>query len=196
MVASTRRLLTCKALEVDASELDEALLGAPTGEEWAIALLFRSIQPDLLRFLAYRARDDADDLASETWLAVARALPGFSGSLSEFRALVFTIARRRVVDHYRREGHRPRTVPLAEVNEPPGTDRIADQVVEAISSREAIDRLVKSLPENQAEVVILRVVAGLSADEVALVTKRSAGAVRVLQHRALKRLLKDFSPGM
>ena len=181
---------------MDDPELDETLAAASTGAEWAISLLFQSIQPDLLRFLAYRARDDADDLASETWLAVAQGLPQFSGSISEFRALVFTIARRRVIDHYRRQGRRPRSVQFAYENDPPSSDEVAVQVVEAISSRQAIDRLVKTLPESQAEVIILRVVAGLSSDEVARVTGRSAGAVRVLQHRAIARLLKEFSPRM
>ncbi len=177
-------------------DFDEALEAARGGAEWAVALLFQSIQPDLLRFLAYRARDVVEDLASETWLAVAQSLPQFSGSISEFRALVFTIARRRVVDHYRRQGRRPLSVPFAYDNDPPGSDEVADQVVEAMSSRAAIDRLVKTLPKSQAEVVILRVVAGLSSEEVAKVTGRSAGAVRVLQHRAIARLLKEFSARM
>jgi len=186
----------CETFTMDESKIDEALEAARGGAEWAIAVLFQSIQPDLLRFLSYRARDVADDLASETWLAIAQRLPGFSGSISEFRALLFTIARRRVVDHYRKQGRRATSVPLGEANDARSSDDVAEHVIEAIVSQQAIDRLVERLPESQAEVIILRVVAGLSSDEVAKVTGRSPGAVRVLQHRALARLLKEFSPKM
>jgi len=173
------------------ADLEAALGEARRGDEWAITLLFRSIQPQLLRYLGRQAPGAAEDLAAETWLAVAQGIARFEGSLSDFRALVFTIARRRVVDHYRRQDRRPVEGPLAEGTE--GHDRDAGEIaIAALSTQQAIDYLVEALPAAQAEVVLLRVVADLSVEEVARVMGRSAGAVRILQHRALRKLEQHF----
>jgi RNA polymerase sigma-70 factor, ECF subfamily len=59
--------------------------------------------------------------------------------------------------------------------------------VERLSGQEAVDLLVAGLPADMAEVLLLRVVADLPVAEVAQLMGRSAGSVRVLQHRALKR---------
>jgi RNA polymerase sigma-70 factor (ECF subfamily) len=179
-------------------DLEEALRDARRGDEWAITLLVRSIQPGLLRYLQRKAPAAAEDLASETWLAAAQQLAHFEGSFAAFRALVFTIARRRAVDHYRRLGRHLVEVPLDEVplDEAEGKGApvldAAEIAVERLSSREAIDALVRALPPAQAEVVLLRVVADLSVDEVAQVLGRSPGAVRILQHRALRKLERQL----
>src|SRR5205814_6232262 len=75
------------------------LTAAQDGGEWAVAILYRWLHPAVVSYLRVRAGDDAEDLASETWLAVARALPGFTGDEAAFRSWVFTIAHRRLVDH-------------------------------------------------------------------------------------------------
>jgi RNA polymerase sigma-70 factor (ECF subfamily) len=174
------------------ADLENALLEARRGDEWAIGLLFRSIQPQLLRYLGRQASGVAEDLASETWLAAAQHIATFEGSVSDFRALVFTIGRRRVVDHYRRQGRRLTEVTLDDSGDGPQRDA-GEIAVESLSSQQAIDALVGALPAAQAEVVLLRVVADLSVEEVARVMERSPGAVRVLQHRALKALEKHFN---
>ncbi|HLI15325.1 MAG TPA: sigma-70 family RNA polymerase sigma factor [Acidimicrobiales bacterium] len=169
-------------------ELEEALAGAQRGEDRAVAQLFRALHPQLLRYLRQRAPTAAEDLASETWLAAARLLPTFEGSFGEFRALLFTIARRRLVDHQRAHLRRPRTVPLAQAPADPAASGAEEEVLGAASAQAAIEALVQALPPEQAEVLLLRVVAGLRAEEVARVLGRSTVSVRVLQHRALRRL--------
>jgi len=175
--------------------LANALSAAREGDEWAIAELVRALQPLLLRYLSRQAPGMAEDLASETWLSAAPQLAGFVGSVADFRALLFTIARRRVVDYYRARSRRPVTSPLNLGNEPLGADDPAESAIAGLSAKAAIDRLVDSLPPVQAEVVLLRVVADLTVGEVARVIGRSEGAVRVLQHRALQRLAKEFERG-
>jgi RNA polymerase sigma-70 factor (ECF subfamily) len=175
------------------ADLERALLDSRQGDEWAIALLFRSIQPQLLRYLSRKAPGVAEDVASETWLAVAAGLSRFEGSMSDFRALVFTIARRRVVDHYRRQGRRLTEVALDNGGGAPERD-VADLAVESLSTQQAIDALVAILPPAQAEVVLLRVVADLRVEDVARVMGRSPGSVRILQHRALRKLEKHLNP--
>jgi RNA polymerase sigma-70 factor (ECF subfamily) len=173
-------------------DLDTAVEAAGRGEEWAASLLYRAVQPLLLRYLGQKAPGHEQDLASETWLAAAQSLPRFEGDFARFRALLFTIARRRVVDHYRRQGRRPRAVVLEEEADFADLRPGPEDLVEQMSASEAVAALVGSLPEAQAEVILLRVLAGLSVEEAAQVMGRSAGSVRILQHRALRRLAKKF----
>ena len=77
---------------------DSLLVASKGGDESAFAALWRWLHPPLVRWLAVVAGDDADDIASEVWLAVARTLDGFEGGDQQFTAWVFTIARRRVID--------------------------------------------------------------------------------------------------
>lgn len=185
---------TCDALLLEANDLDEAIEAARRGERWAITVVYRAINPHLLRFLRHQASPVAEDLASETWLSISSMLPSFTGTTSEFRALVFTIARRRVIDHYRRIGRRPTQVRLDEIEPRFAAVDFSEGVIDRLTTQEAIEALVAMLPPKQAEVILLRVVADLSADQIAQITGRTAGAVRILQHRALARLMKAFPP--
>ena len=90
-------------------QFESILTAAQDGGEWAVATLYRWLHPALIRYLRGRAGHEAEDLASETWLAVARALPSFNGDEAAFRSWVFTIAHRRVIDHHRAVARRPRT---------------------------------------------------------------------------------------
>jgi RNA polymerase sigma-70 factor (ECF subfamily) len=173
------------------------LTAAQDGGEWAVAILYRWLHPALVSYLRSRAGDAADDLASETWMAVARGLGSFSGEEAAFRSWVFTIAHRRLIDHHRAAARRPRSRSLhtSEGDGPestpldiPGADDPAGAVLDAVAGDEAVRRIVALLPKDQADIVLLRVVAGLSVDEVAEITGRRPGTVRVLQHRALRRL--------
>lgn len=175
-------------------DLAEALRGSKGGDEAAIAKLFQALQPQLLRYVRNQAPDACEDVVAETWLAAARLLPRFEGSAGDFRALLFSIARRRVVDHYRARARRPVTVDLDGAPQPLAPDP-AEAVVAALSSDQAVEALLRGLPPDQAEVVLMRVVGDLSAEEVASVTQRTAGAVRVLQHRALRRLAQACEAG-
>ena len=183
-------------------QFEGILTAAQDGGEWAVAILYRWLHPTLVGYLRARAGDDAEDLASETWLAVARGLPAFSGDEPAFRSWVFTIAHRRLVDHHRATARRPRTRSLTPGDgdgpdgpvELPARDDPAGDVEAALSSAEAVRRIVALLPPDQAEVVLLRVVAGLPVEEVAAVTGRRPGTVRVLQHRALRRLADRLEP--
>jgi RNA polymerase sigma-70 factor (ECF subfamily) len=169
------------------------LHAAQAGQEWAVAILFDALQPPLLRFLRWQEPSVAEDLAAETWLAVAERIGSFDGGEGQFRAWVFVIARRRLADHRRRAARR-RTAPVereileavADLDDP------ADRVVEQLSAEEAIAHLVASLPPDQAEVLMLRVVGGLTVDESAEVMGKRPGTVRVLQHRALRRLAREL----
>jgi RNA polymerase sigma-70 factor, ECF subfamily len=107
------------------------------------------------------------------------------------RAWLFTIARRRLIDHRRRSARRRTSpTPTERLAERAGAADPAEMVVESLSGQAAIDLLVADLSANEAEVVLLRVVGGLDASEVARILHRTPGWVRVTQHRALRRLAR------
>jgi RNA polymerase sigma-70 factor, ECF subfamily len=180
------------------------LAAAQDGGEWAVAVLYRWLHPTVVNYLRARVGEEAEDLASETWIAVARGLANFSGDEPAFRSWVFTIAHRRLIDHHRVTARRPRTRSLHATEgdqydgpiELPAGDDPAGEVVDAVAGEEAVRRIVALLPPDQAEVVLLRVVGGLPVEDVAAITGRRSGTVRVLQHRALRRLADRLSPPM
>jgi RNA polymerase sigma-70 factor (ECF subfamily) len=135
--------------------------------------------------------DLAEDAASEAWLEVSRGLDGFTGPEPAFRAWLFAIARRKVIDRIRYEARRPSSAwedldPIAPIQRD-----AADEVVEDDATRRALD-LVRTLPRDQAEAVLLHVMAGLDYADVAQMMGRTTGAVRVLVHRGLRRLQRGF----
>jgi RNA polymerase sigma-70 factor (ECF subfamily) len=146
----------------------------------------------LLRYLRGRAGPDADDLASETWISAAQGLGGFLGGGDDFRAWLFTIARHRLIDQRRKAKRRPPASSMDDATtELPALDPSPEEVVAAASGGdEAARRIANLLPADQADVILLRVVGGLSVDEVAAIMGKKPGTVRVLQSRGLKRLQK------
>ena len=166
----------------------EVLTAAQEGSEAAFSRLWRDGNPALLRYARVIAAEGAEDVAAETWLQVVRGLSGFRGDEQAWRAWLFTTARRRAIDLARRRSRRP-AGPLDEVPAGllPAAPDAADLAIERISTRSAI-ALLAGLPANQAEVILLRVVAGLDTEAVALLVGRSPGAVRVAAHRGLRRL--------
>jgi RNA polymerase sigma-70 factor (ECF subfamily) len=169
------------------------LAAAAGGDDAAFGIIWRDLQPGLLRYLNAMAPGSGEDLASETWLRVVGALGRFSGDERAFRAWVFTIARHRAVDRWRRGARRKdELVPVDALVYLPAPDDPAGAAIDAISSRAAVD-LIATLPPDQAEVVLLRVVAGLEVAEVAAITGKRPGNVRVLSHRALRRLAERLA---
>ena len=167
---------------------------ASNGGEWAFEILFRDYQPPLLRYLRGQAPDIADDIASETWIAVARGLGGFGGGPDEFRAWLFTVARHRLIDERRRDSRRVQTAALSNtdiisvVGDDPET-----VVIDGMAGDLAAQRIVGFLPADQADVILLRVVADLSVEQVAQILGKKPGHVRTLQSRGLKRLAERLS---
>lgn len=156
--------------------------------EGAFSVLWRDANPVLLRYLRVIAPQAAEDIAADTWVQVVRGLDTFRGDEAAWRAWLFTIARHRAIDEGRRRSRRPVvSVPeLADVAEP-GSPDPADLVLEKLSTQAAV-ALIATLPRFQAEVILLRVVAGLDTPAVARMVGRSPGAVRVAAHRGLRRL--------
>jgi RNA polymerase sigma-70 factor, ECF subfamily len=174
------------------------LVAAQRGDEAAFAALWRDSQPALLRYLRVLSPEAAEDIAAETWTQVIRGLAKFSGDEQNWRAWLFTTARRRVIDQARRRARRPAisldalsAAGFADSPDVHGPDvygpDAADLALENLATQAALAVVVR-LPAQQAEVIMLRVVAGLDTEAVARLLGRSPGAIRVAAHRGLARL--------
>ena len=171
----------------------DLLAAAQDGSEAAFTQLWLDANPSLLRYLRVIAPDAAEDIAADTWVQVVRGLRRFRGDEAAWRAWLFTTARRRKIDDARRASRRAAT-PIDEVAaaDLPVSADSADVALEHLTTQAAI-ALLRFLPPLQAEVILLRVVAGLDTEAVARVVGRSPGAVRVAAHRGLRRLAQQLT---
>jgi RNA polymerase sigma-70 factor (ECF subfamily) len=173
-------------------ELGAAVARAQDGDETAFAIAYRIVQPGLLGYLRGFVGEDAEDVASDAWLEIARDLGRFKGDGAGFRGWTATIARHRALDHLRRRKVRPRVSPLEQdALELPGRLSTHEQALESLSTERALE-LVRALPRDQAEAGLLRVVVGLDGPAAARVLGKRPGAVRTAAHRGLKRLARQL----
>ena len=177
----------------------EPQIGLPDETRWAseggasvdarVAEAYASVNGDVVRYLgAVVGRGVAEDVASQVWVEVVAGAGRFRGDQAAFRRWVLATARRRALDHRRRWWQRSvvlRPPGAFELDQPVLDDELGSDTVAAVAR-------IKRLPAVQAEVILLRVLGGYSAEEVAEMTGRTPGAVRVIQHRALRRLAKEL----
>jgi len=162
-------------------EFADVLARAQGGDEAAFACLWLDVNPALVRYLRVVSGEVDEDVAAETWVTVVRGLARFRGDEMAWRGWVFTTARRRAIDEGRRRTRRRRAqaaegANLTDARWLTGPDP-ADLVLERMDTHAAL-----------AEVIVLRVIAGLDVESVAKLVGRRPGAVRVAAHRGLRRL--------
>jgi RNA polymerase sigma-70 factor, ECF subfamily len=176
---------------VDSGDLARALAAARKGDEAGFEELWLALQPALLRYLRVVVGEAAEDVASETWLQAARDLRTFDGDPMLFRVWLFRVARNRAIDDRRRVRRRAEDPydPGAQESRATSPDSAA-QVLDGLGTQWAL-KLIRSLPPDQAEAVMLRVVAGLDVAPTAQVLGKRPGAVRVAAMRGLRRLANN-----
>jgi RNA polymerase sigma factor (sigma-70 family) len=168
------------------SLMADARSAAPNGFDG----LARSVERQLVGFLRARGADDAEGLANDVLVRVFRHLDRFDGGLAAFRAWVFTIARNRLIDERRRRSRQVESVLRAPEAMP---ESRAPDAIDRLDDTSRVERLLAQLTDEQREVVLLRVVAGLSVAETAEVVGLREGAVRALQHRGLAALHRNLT---
>jgi RNA polymerase sigma-70 factor, ECF subfamily len=172
--------------------LDRLVARTQRGDAASRDELLRVVRTGVLRYLVARGLPDhdAEDLAQDTCLGLLRALPEWQGVGRPLWAFVFAIARNKIADRAR--SHATRRDVLV------GHDSYADVVMdprpgptELVEEDEGAGRvraLMEGLPATQREVLLLRVIVGLSTAETAAALSLTVGSVRVLQHRAVSAL--------
>ncbi len=168
--------------------LDGAVQRMCAGDADAFRTVYRAVQAPLLRYLEVLVgRDDAEDVASETWGQAVRDLGRFHGDADGFRGWITTIGRHRALDLLRQRSRRIR------VDQDLTGVEVADQielevrVAEVLTTEAAID-VIRSLPRDQAEAVMLRAVMGLDAKTAGAVLGKRPGAVRSAAQRGIRSL--------
>jgi RNA polymerase sigma factor (sigma-70 family) len=166
---------------------DDVLAAAQAGAAWAFEVLYRDLSPVVTGYLRLHGAAEPDDLASETFLGVFTGLAAFHGDEEALRSWVFTIAHRRLIDDWRRRSRRPQlTDDAGDLTVHPGGDAEDDALVRVGTAD--VHRMCSGLPDDQRSVLLLRVLADLTVEQVAQVMGRSVGAVKALQRRGLRTL--------
>jgi len=171
---------------------ETVLAAAQSGATWATTTLWREYSPSVAGFARGRGSRDPEDLASEVFLTVFDTLSTFEGTESEFRSYIFSIAYRRLVDELRQRARRGETVqwlPENDVRSEPSAEDAADERFADAS----VLALLDGLPEDQRNVMVLRIVSDLTVEQIAEVLGKKPGAVKALQRRALNSLRKKVS---
>jgi len=181
---------------MESSALSAELVNqAVHGDRRAADQLLRHLRPLVVKYCRARvgrSATTADDVAQDVCLAVLTALPNYREQGRPFLAFVYGIAAHKVADAHRAMA-RNRAEPTAEV--PDGPSRLDGPEEFALRGELSgtMGKLLRLLPEKQREILVLRVVVGLSAEETAEAVGSTPGAVRVAQHRALGRLRKEIA---
>jgi RNA polymerase sigma-70 factor (ECF subfamily) len=146
----------------------------------------------VLRYFRCYSAESAEDLVGEVFLQVVRDLPAFTGGEDQFRAWVFTIARRRLVDEWRRQGRR-REDPRSDIVAPSSAKphEVEERALTHLGEQHVRSVLARLTPA-QRDVLFLRIVAGLSIAETAQVLGNTPGGVKSLQIRGLEAILRIF----
>lgn len=171
------------------------LAAAQAGGEWAWRELYAATAPLLTRYLRARGVPDADDVVGETFIRVVRNIDRFEGDEGSFRSWVFTIGRNLVVDDVRTRARRPSDpVPVDHLVAVGPTGDAEDEAVAELG-RETVEATLDLLSADQREVLLLRILGGLTIGEIADVIGKKEGAVKMLQARGLAALRKQISIG-
>jgi RNA polymerase sigma-70 factor, ECF subfamily len=185
--------MTVRATErSEAEELTRLALRAQAGDERAVDRLMQRVRLIAHRYCRarlatwYGGVHLADDVAQDVCVAVLTALPRFRDRGRPFEAFVYAIGARKVADAQRTLSRAD--CPTGELPDDPDESPTPEDYAVKVSDLEHAMMLLDELPEKLREVVILRIAAGLSAEETGRALGMSAGAVRVAQHRALTKL--------
>lgn len=175
----------------------KVLSAAMAGDRNAVGRVLAIIAPVVTRYCRGklgsmdRSSVSADDVAQEVCLAVLTALPKYRDQGRPFLAFVYGIASHKVIDAHR-ASTRNRSESVADVPDSTENADGPEQRALRVELSHEMARLLDTLPDKQREILILRVIVGLSAEETADAVGSTPGAVRVAQHRALARLRRNM----
>ena len=176
-------------------QFPRVLAAACAGGEWAWRELYEAVAPQLTRYLRARGVPEPDEVVGETFVKVVRYIEGFDGDETAFRTWVFTIGRNLVVDDLRKRSRRPVDVVPDEqlLKAGPRGDAEDDAMRELATSH--VEEVLAHLSVDQRDVLLLRILGGLTIGEIALVVGKKEGAVKMLQARGLAAIRKQISAG-
>ncbi len=173
-------------------DFDVVLAAAQAKAGWAFERLYRALAPAVAGYLRLQGSSEPDDLTNEVFLSAFTSIGSFSGDEGQFRSWLFTIAHRRLIDERRRGGRRPALADRdpAGVAECRGGD-VEEEALRRLSV-ERVRQLCEGLAPDQRDVLLLRMVSGLSIEQAAEALGKSPTAIKALQRRAVGALRRTF----
>lgn len=188
-VPTTRSAAASRRKVEDLGALVES---AQAGSVSAFERLYRAMASQVVSYLRWHRVSDPDGLTNDVFAQVHRKLRTFEGDEQGFRSWVFTIAHHRMIDDRRRSQRQPFVAGEIEVEDHRAMGDVEDDAFAALSS-DRVKELLAILSPDQRNVVLLRVVADLSVEEVARILGKREGAIKALQHRAMGALRRHLT---
>jgi len=172
---------------------DSVINAARAGAEWAWAELYDDLAPLVLGYLRGRGATEPEDLTGEVFLHMVRDVGTFEGNERDFRAWTLSITHHRLLDDVRYRQRRPVEPADEEIvrHVAPGGN-VETEALSALGS-EHVTRIIQTLSSDQRDVLLLRMIAGLTIEEIAGILDKRVGAVKALQRRGLANLRKRIS---
>ena len=177
--------------------LEDLLPAAQAGQPWALRAVYEHLAPRVHAYLRTRGANEPEDLTSEVFLTVFPKLPTLTGGAAGLRTFTFSVAHARLVDDLRKRGRREPTTPYEpgrDTRTAPSSEDVALDTLQA----QRVRRLLDALPQDQRDVLVMRILGDLTVEQVAAALQKSPGAVKQLQRRgliALRRQLEKTTAG-
>ena len=167
------------------------------GDAEAFGLIYDAYLDVVFRYVYFRIHDKhlAEDFASETFVRALRRIDSVSFQGRDIGAWLITIARNIIRDHLKSSRYKLEVTSADMRDADRATDGPEDEVLSGLTHAELLS-CVKQLNSEQQECIVLRFLQGLSVSETALAMDRNDGAIKALQHRAVRRLAKLLPEGL
>jgi RNA polymerase sigma-70 factor (ECF subfamily) len=168
------------------------LAAAQAGGEWAWDVLYRELAGALLGYLRLRGAVEPADLLGEVFLQLARNIGTFEGNEAAFRSWAFMVAHHRLIDERRLRSHRrDEPVGFDELERLGGVGDVEEEAMDRLSVA-VVREIIARLTPDQQEVLLLRILGGLTVEEVARILRKREGAIKALQRRGVAKIRREI----
>ena len=176
---------------IDGQGLDSAVRAAKDGADWGWTSLYRALAPTITGYLRAQGTPDPEDVAAEVFVQAVKGIDRFSGDGTAFRSWIFCIAHNKLIDDVRRRRSRPEDVVPDAGRNLVHPANVEDQVLRNLADRK-VQEMFGRLTPAQRNVLYLRMIGGLTLEEVAKVLGKPSSAVKALQRRGLGAIKRDL----
>ncbi len=172
-------------------DFEKILEAAKLGQQWAFEKLYLQLSPAVVGYLRLQGSLDPEASTSDVFLGVFKGIKSFSGNESQFRSWVFTIAHHKLIDERRKPKLIEVGIDYEIINNKSFEKTSEDIAIENIGNKD-LQKICQDLYPDQRDVILLRLLGGFTIEETAKTLNKTPGAVKSLQHRAIKALKKKI----
>jgi len=176
---------------IDGQGLDGAVVAAKDGADWGWTTLYRALAPTITGYLKAQGARDPEDVTAEVFIQAVKGIDRFSGDGAQFKSWIFCIAHNKLVDDVRRRRRRPEDLSPDAGRNLVHPSNVEDQVMRNLSDGR-IREMFSRLTVDQRNVLYLRMIGGLTLEEVARVLGKPSSAVKALQRRGLGAIKREL----